>query len=184
MAEIIPIKATNGKTVNDNENKGASRAVDKNLRTDAAVEATSEEEAWIKLEFDSEYFIHRVIIYNRFYNDWFTDGLCAQSYYNFKICISNQKNVAVSVLKGEVMQKSCGKLQPTNGQEQADQIYTMICNARGDTVRLKKNSGKFHIWEVVVTGPGESQLDNFRRGSKVPPPCYSLFLGVLGLGIF
>ena len=164
MAEIIPIKATNGKTVNDNENKGASKAVDKNLRTDAAVEATMDEEAWIKLEFDIDYFIQRVIIYDRFYNDWFTNGLCAQSYYNFKICISYQRNVAVSVYKGEVMQKSCGKLQPTNGQEQADQIYTMICNARGDAVRLQKNSGKFYIWEVVVTGSGEWQLYNLDGG--------------------
>ena len=106
------------------------------------------------------------LIYNRFYNDWFTNDLCAQSYYNFKSCISLQRNVAVSVYQGEVMQKSCGNLQPTNGQEQSDQIYTLICNAKGNAVRLQKNSGKFYIWEVVVTGSasGESQLYELGSG--------------------
>ena len=150
------MKVTNGKTLNDNEeHNSASHLVDKNLKTRAAVEAT-DEEAWMKLEFYIENFIQRVVIYNRFYRNWFTDGLCGQTIEKFKSCIDDQKNVDVSVYQRDVKQKSCGTLQPTYGLEQSDQIYTLICNAEGDILKLTKLSGKFHIWEiVVVTGPGK-----------------------------
>ena len=151
------MKVTNGKTLNDNEEQNsASHLVDKNLKTRAAVEAT-DGEAWMKLEFDRVNFIQRVVIYNRFYRNWFTDGLCGQTIEKFKSCIDDQKNVDVSVYQRDVKQKYCGTLQPTYGLEQSDQIYTLICNAKGDILKLTKLSGKFHIWEVVVVeGPGKS----------------------------
>ena len=146
---------TNGKTLNDKEGQNsASHLVDKNLKTRAAVEAFGGE-AWMKLEFEREYFIQRVVIYNRFYENWFTVGLCGQTIEKFKSCIDDQKNVDVSVYQRDVKQKSCGTLQPTYGLEQSDQIYTLVCDAKGDILKLTKLSGKFYIWEiVVVTGPG------------------------------
>ena len=60
----------------------------------------------------------------------------------------------MSVYQGEVKQKSCGTLQLTYGLEQSDQIYTLECNAEGDTVKLEKNRGKISLYEVVVTGSG------------------------------
>ena len=114
-------------------------------------------EAWIKLEFDRKYFIHRVIIYNRFYNNWFTNGPCGLTIEKYESCVDYQKDVEVSVYQGQVKQKSCGTIQPTYGREQTEQIYTLICNAEGDTLKLsRENSGKFMIWEIVVTGPGKS----------------------------
>ena len=59
-------------------------------------------------------------------------------------------NVDVSVYQGDVKQKSCGTLQLTYGLEQSDQIYTLICNSGGDTVKLSKNKGNIVVYEVQV----------------------------------
>ena len=53
---------------------------------------------------------------------------------------------------------SCGTLQLTDGLEQSDQIYTLLCNAEGDTVKLSKRSGLIVISEVAVTSNGEYKL--------------------------
>ena len=55
---------------------------------------------------------------------------------------------------GEVKQKSCGTLQLTYGLEQSDQIYTLICNTEGDTVKLSKTTGDIAVREVVVVSTG------------------------------
>ena len=62
-------------------------------------------------------------------------------------------NVDVSVYQEEVLQKSCGTLQLTEGLEQSDQIYTLICRATGDTVKLSKMSNRIEVFEVVVLSP-------------------------------
>ena len=59
-------------------------------------------------------------------------------------------NVDVSVYQGDVKQKSCGTLQLTYGLEQSDQIYTLICNTEGDTVKLSKSTGNIAVNELVV----------------------------------
>ena len=59
-------------------------------------------------------------------------------------------NVDVSVYQGDVKQKSCGTLQLTYGLEQPDQIYTLICNTEGDTVKLSKSTGNIAVNELVV----------------------------------
>ena len=56
----------------------------------------------------------------------------------FKECVDNDNNVDVSVYKGEVKQKSCGTLQLTYGLKQSDQIYTLVCDVEGDSVKLSK----------------------------------------------
>ena len=110
---------------------------------------------WLKLEFDKSYFIHKAIIYYRFYTNWYRSyDWCALSEANFKKCVDNDNNVDVSVYQGDVQQKSCGTLQLTYRLEQSDQIYTLICNTEGDTVKLSKGKGKIYVGEVAVTTKG------------------------------
>ena len=68
--------------------------------------------------------------------------------------MDNDNNVDVSVYQGDVQQKSCGTLQLTYGMEQSDQIYTLICNTEGDTVKLSKDTGIIAVQEVAVTRTG------------------------------
>ena len=114
----------------------------------------------MKLEFDRTYFIHKVVIYFPFYTNWYhPNDWCARSEANFRECVDTDNNVDVSVYQGEVKQKSCGTLQLTYGLEQADQIYTLICNTEGDNVKLSKSTGHIVVAEIVVTGQlGKSNL--------------------------
>ena len=130
-------------------------AIDKDLSTLAATH-TDNGAGWIVLEFDNIYFMHQVVIYYRFYTNWYEPGNgCAQSKVKFRECVNNDNNVDVSVYQGDVKQKSCGTLQLTYGLEQSDQIYTLICNSDGDTVKLSKNSGAIVVYEVAFTSSGK-----------------------------
>ena len=156
MSEITATSVTQGKTwLNDEECCAAVHAVDKDL-SQAAVTHTEDGAGWYKLQFDKTYFIHMAVIYYRFYNNWYhPNEHCAQSETNFKTCVDNENSVDVSVYQGEVKQKSCGTLQLTYGLEQSDQIYTLLCNAEGDTVKLSKGTGAIVLLEVVVIGKGK-----------------------------
>jgi hypothetical protein len=68
--------------------------------------------------------------------------------------VDNENNVDVSVYQGDVKQESCGTLQLTYGLEQSDQIYTLICNTEGETVKLSKDTGRIVAYEIAVTGTG------------------------------
>ncbi|KAL5264121.1 hypothetical protein ACHWQZ_G005262 [Mnemiopsis leidyi] len=152
IAEITPTIATQGKTFGNNEELyAAGHAIDKDLST-KAVTTTDNGAGWLKLKLDKTYFIHKVVIYYRFYNNWYypSEG-CAESKVNFMACVDRNNNVDVSVYQGEVKQKSCGTLQLTYGLEQSDQIYTLLCNIEGDTLILSKNTGVIAVYEVAVT---------------------------------
>ena len=155
IAEIPPTSATQGKTYDNNEDCcGAAHAIDKDMST-GAVTHTDNGAGWLKLEFDKTYFIHKVVIYYRFYTNWYRPyDHCALREANFKGCVDNDNNVDVSVYQGEVKQKSCGTLQLTYGLEQSDQIYTLICNTEGDTVKLSKDTGIIAVQEVAATRTG------------------------------
>ena len=159
MAEITPTKVTHGKTHNNNEESfGAVHAVDKDLST-VAVTGTDNGAGWLKLEFDRTYFIHKVLIYYRFYTNWYRPSdWCAQSEAYFRYCVDQHNNVDVSVYQGEVKQKSCGTLQLTYGLEQADQIYTLICHTEGDSVKLSKNTGYIEVSEVATISTGTVKI--------------------------
>ena len=152
IGEITPKIATQGKTWKNNEVKNAAAyAIDKDFSTSAVTE-TDDGAGWLKLEFDKSYFIHRVVIYYMFYTNWYNSSdWCAKSEANFRSCVTSDNNVDVSVYQGGAKQKSCGTLQLTYGLEQSDQIYTLICRTRGDTVKLSKNSGFILVNEVAVT---------------------------------
>ena len=121
-----------------------------------AMTHTDDGTGWIKLEFDKTYFIHKVVIYYRFYTNWYDpSGYCQQTLANFKSCVNNDGNFDVSVYKVEEKQKSCGALKLTNGLEQSDQIYTLLCNTEGDTLKLTKDSGVIVVCEVAVTTTGK-----------------------------
>ena len=85
--------------------------------------------------------------------------MCVQSEENFIACVNNDNNVDVSVYQGDIKQKSCGTLQLTYGLEQSDQIYTLLCNTEGDTVKLSKGTGNIVVWEVVVTSTSKYGLN-------------------------
>ena len=140
---------------NDEDSFAAAHAIDKDLSTNAVT--SNDGEDWLKLEFGKSHFIHKIMIYYRFYTDWYDPGSwCFKSEDNFMSCVDINNNVDVSVYQGDVKQKSCGTLQLTYGLEQSDQIYTLICNAEGDTVILSKDStdGTIAVYEVVVTSTG------------------------------
>ena len=148
---------TQGRTHNDNEQCcAAAHAIDRDLSTGAATQ-TDNGAGWLKLQFDRTHFIYKIIIYSRFYTDWYnpTTG-CVQSESKFKACVNNDNNVDVSVYQKDVKQKSCGTLQLTYALEQSDQIYTLICNSEGDNVKLSKNTGAIAVFEVVVIGTGRN----------------------------
>ena len=56
--------------------------------------------------------------------------------------------------RGEVKQKSCGTLQLTYELEQSDQIYKLLCNIEGDTVKFSRSNGELSVLEAVVTSSG------------------------------
>ena len=80
IAEITPKSVTQGDTITtDGEKHLAKYAVDNDLST-AAATTTDNGEGWIKLEFDKTYFIHKVVIYYRFFTNWYDPSeVCAQS---------------------------------------------------------------------------------------------------------
>ena len=153
MGEITPTGVTQGKTLISEDCCAAAHAVDRDLTTPAATQ-TYDGAGWIKLKFDKTQFIHKIIIYYKFYTDWFVSDHCSENVDNFKGCVDGDNNVDVSVYQGDVKQKSCGTLQLTYGLEQSDQIYTLICNTEGDTVKLSKSTGNIVAYEVVVISTG------------------------------
>ena len=159
IAEVSPKRASQGKTHDNNEECcAAAHAIDKDLSTGAATH-TDSGAGWLKLEFDKTYFIHKIVIYYRFYTDWYHPiNWCLQSEARHKECVDTDNNVDVSVYQGEAKQKFCGTLQLTYGLEQSDQIYTLICNGKGDTVKLSKTTGTIAVYEMVVTSSGNCSL--------------------------
>ena len=128
--------------------------MDKDLSTHA-VASTDSDTGWLKVGFHRTYHIHKVVIYYRFFNNWFDPNeWCVSSNDNFKKCVNDDNDVDVSVYQGGVKQKSCGTLQLTYGLEQSDQIYTLLCNTEGDTVKLSKSAGNIVVFEVVATSTG------------------------------
>ena len=159
VAEITSTTVTQGKTLNNNEEVyQAAHAVDKDLSTQASTN-TDDGAGWLKLEFGKTHFIHKVVIYYRFHNNWYdTSSWCIPNEARFKSCVDEGNNVDVSVYQGEVKQKSCGTLRRTYGLEQSDQIYTLICNDEGDTVKLSKTTEVIAVFEVAVVGKGMQLL--------------------------
>ena len=162
ISEIVPTTVRQGKTLEDDEDRfAASHAVDKDLSTSASADQSGQR--WLKLEFGEMKFIHKIIIYSNFYTNWYNPLYsCALSTENFENCVNKINNVDVSVYKGEVKQKFCGTLQLTNGLEQSDQIYTLLCNTEGDTVKFSKSSGgPIQVYEVVITSKGKIKVKTF-----------------------
>ena len=166
--EITPTRVTAGNQYlsSDGVTWDATNAADRDLYTAAATHTNrNNQPGWIKLEFVKTHFIHKVVIYHRFYTDWYNHAYyCAQTVANFKSCVNQGNNVDVSVNQGEALKKSCGTLQLTYGLEQSDQIYTLICNAEGDTVKLSKDTPDYiAICEVAVVTQGDLKLSLFHR---------------------
>ena len=149
---------TQGKTYANNEERyAAAQAADKDLST-CAVTETDNGAGWLKLQFGRIFFIHKIVIHYMFYTNWYEYDLnnwCAQNEDRFRSCVNNETNVDVSVYQGEEKQKACGTLQLKYGLEQSDQIYTLICNTNGNSVKLSKNTGLIAVYEMIVMGTGK-----------------------------
>ena len=162
LAEITPIRVTHDGTnadLNSSDwDQDPYNAIDKNLKSHIFVNGDgTNHPAWLKLVFNKGQLIHKVIIYNRFYTKWFyPNNKCVSNKEKFKGCVDKASNVDVSVYQGEVHQKSCGTLQLTYELEQSDQIYTLVCNTEGDSVKLSKANGEIRVWEIVIIGTGKS----------------------------
>ena len=156
--EVLPSKVTQGKTLDDNEGSFAAKfATDQIIATMSAT-GTNDGAAWLKLEFDTQIFIQKIVIYYQFYKDWFTpNDNCRQSAEKFKeACVDAHNNVDVSAGTEESV-ALCGVLQLRDRLRQTDQIYTVICNIFGDVVMLTKDEGVISVSEVVVvTAKGTS----------------------------
>ena len=156
MGEITPTKVTHGKTEADNEaDFAAAHAIDGYLST-KSVTSTDNGAGWLRIDLDKTYPINKVLIYYMFVTSWYNpDSWCPKSESNFRTCVDQESNVNVKVYRGDVQQKSCETLQLTYGLEQSDQIYSLICNARGDNVILSKTSYLMEVCEVVVISSGK-----------------------------
>ena len=154
--EIPPVSASQGETVTmkTGSTEDAAYAIDKDLstRSNAGVQ---DEEVWLKIELGSTTYIHKVVIYYIFYTDWFNpSNWFAESEDNFDKTISGTNKVDVSVYQGDVKQRSCGILQLTQALNQSDQIYRIVCNVEGDTVKFSKKNNNIVVAEVVILGKG------------------------------
>ena len=165
--EITPVTVTQQKTLRDDEDTyKAAHAVDKDLSTRAVAEADNGE-VWLKLEFDRTYFIHKIIIYQRFYTNWYDpDTWCVQSDSNYQTCKDNDNNVDIAVYQGDELQATCGTLQLTYALDQADQIYTFTCDTDGDTILRSKTSDYISVFEIVVTSTGNFTVQPCQYNTK------------------
>ena len=57
---------------------------------------------------------------------------------------------------GEEDAKSCGVIITNSGEDQDDQIYTVVCNVVGDSVVLKRDE-KVVVREVIVLGSSKER---------------------------
>ena len=156
--EISPLRVTQSKTFLDEPHRFKETfAVDRNLLTQSVAEVV-DGEVWVKVEFGKSRFVHKIVIYQIFYNaDFYPDNWCTVTMSNYRACKDNNNNVDVSVYLEEEHQKSCGTLQLTYGLKFSAQIYTFFCDVEGDSIRLSKKSKQMSIYEVVVTSlQGES----------------------------
>ena len=70
--EIKPVKMTQQNTFNDNDGCCAVKfCCDKDLSTHAASTNVGGDERWLKLEIGKVSFVLEIVVYSRFFNNWF-----------------------------------------------------------------------------------------------------------------
>ena len=153
--EIIPTK--------DSKKSGSGEVAvvfDKNVRSGAkAPTRNGQTEARMKLVFEKINFVHEVRVYFRFFTDWYRSVRCVVNLAKFKECVDEENDIELSVYQGENLVKICGTFRRTYGQKQSDQIYSLYCNVKGDSVMLRKTTPELiGIYEVVVTGKSIDKL--------------------------
>ena len=147
--EIVPMKAETKEDAAKEDT--AKKLIDTNLFTRAIlVKNDSTNSSWIKISLDRPYFITKVVLYNKFFVDWYVpDDVCVVNTDHFKTC-----NSKIDGLKVTVSEKICATLQvfPT-ALDQKDQVYSLLCNVEGKEVLLSKTEeGKFSIRDVAILG--------------------------------
>ena len=161
LTDVFVVTPTSVTLSNNNDDHGsccgALNAIDSDLSRAVLADPGGGSVAWLRLEFDRAYVFHRIVVYNRFYTNWFNQSdTCAGNEDDFRLCIDKNQNVDVSVYQGDAKQRSCGVLQLTHGLEQSDQIYTRLCNMRGNRVLFSKHGdGSFTFSEIVIIRAGD-----------------------------
>ena len=153
IAEIAPIRVTQIESTIDGKGKyPAENALDKDLATHSLI-PTENGISWLELKFDDTYLIHKVVIYFRFFTGWYhPDDRCAKNQTTFEACVNENRDINVSVYKSDVFEKSCVYPDITSELTQSDQIYSWLCMAEGDTVKIKKSTEtNMELFEVAVT---------------------------------
>ena len=70
--EIEPVKITQQQTSHDDEECCAAKfCYDKDLATHAASSSVGGSKVWLKLEFGRVYLVFNVVVYTRFFTNWF-----------------------------------------------------------------------------------------------------------------
>ena len=159
--ELIPTRATQGKTWRGNEDCcAAAHAIDQDPST-KAVTHTDNESGWLKIELDRSHYVRNVVIYYKFYNSWYHSyDACVQTEENFVNCVNDDLGgLSVSVYQEDVVKKSCDELNINYGLDKSDQIYELPCNVVGDSVKLSKSRGNIVVFEVAVTSKGTVRFE-------------------------
>ena len=161
LTDVFVVTPTSVTLSNNNDDHdsccGALNAIDSDLSRAVLADPEGGGVAWLRLEFDRAYVFHRIVVYNTFYTNWFNQSeTCAKNEDDFRLCVDKNQNVDVSVYQGDAKQRSCGVLQLTYGLEQSDQIYTRLCNMRGNRVLFSKHGdGSFTFSEIVIIRAGD-----------------------------
>jgi hypothetical protein len=97
VAEITATKVTQSAIYeSDEKSYGPANAFDKYLSTEASV-VQSNEVCRMKADLGNTYYIHKILIYYRFYRNWFyPNQWCAQNVSNYEYCVNKDNNVDVS----------------------------------------------------------------------------------------
>ena len=149
------VETVSGKT--DDNSSFPKFAVDGDLSTSAILNPEGGS-AWLKLDFDEKLHIHKVLMYNEYYRDWFWESGCQESLADYRKCVDMLKSVEIDVFNGEEKVKFCGQPRLNYGLRQRDQMYTVMCNRLGNSVRLTTFDSVIRVFELVVISRGEYNL--------------------------
>ena len=148
----VIIESTAGKHAD--ETAFPNFAVDGDLSTSAILNSEGSS-AWLQLDFTEKVHVHKVLMYNEYHRDWFWESGCRNSLTDYRQCVDMHRSARIDLYNGEEEVISCGKPKPNYGLRQSDQLYTVLCNKLGRSVRLTTINSVTRVFELVVISRGE-----------------------------
>ncbi|XP_063682133.1 uncharacterized protein LOC134817001 isoform X2 [Bolinopsis microptera] len=166
-----------------------ANAFDRHLYTCVALTSTElygGPSLWLKVNLGDLYMVKNVTVYTVFEDDWFFYPPrrygCHTNNGDYENCKEAEINSVITLYDGETEVKECGVLAISAADTlQADQIYTVTCNGRGDSIILSAGTSALRICEVVVeSGEQNCTTDQFFEESS--NTCHSCPEGELSYG--